>query len=592
MKTKRIKLYNVLFFIILIIFNNAYANELMSNNVTLDYNYSKSKGNGKVSDLSETYNLTFENKNQLYDLQIKVLNFSCMYETGDKNIILKPNSIHQEEIEDSNSFKPFWWWPWGCEGDDKFLKWNVAIYEYGGVYKSCDIEIRVSFDIWALKWTTAVNIENNNNCQLTITATCDGEDCKNMTVFPAAKNIAITIDDYNAWAPPIITSPKPNSTVENNYITILGKGLMEDGTFPKIRTNFNSYNYSVQSTGDDKNWMGQLWIGCGITGEISIVEIENSEVTLNGPPCGATITSIQNGQTIPAGKYSLSGRVNSDTADHDRNMQVEITGYKRDGTIYSPTANYTPNVDTGTGKWSLEDLDAVCGINYNVSVNAFFMLSDSKPTLPSLVGTNISYRTPDCSIEITNPKDHEVVSSTIYDEQNISISGHAADGKVTVELLDDTEEEINIIEGNAVNNKFEVKDIKIPIGFISIEASDSSNQKSKKVTILSSKVFSVEAKNDSVFTVFSGTSMQNIIGGDKDQDFIPKVEISYDELDFSEEADPDEKGNWKGESKHYAKRGVYIFTFQESNNNRDYAVRDEITLKCTGSDLGMSCVIQ
>ncbi|MEQ1963723.1 hypothetical protein ABLB69_11200 [Xenorhabdus khoisanae] len=589
MKTKKINLHNVLFFVAIIFFNNSYANELMSNNVVLNKYDSNSKNNGKRSDLSTDYNMTFENGSQFYDLKIKIADFKCMYKTGDKNITLKPKNIHQENIEDSNSFKPFWWWPWGCEFEDKFIKWNTTIYEYGSAHKSCDIEFRVSFGIWALKWSTAINVKNNNDCPLDITATCDGEDCKNMEVYPAAKNIVITIDDYNAWEPPIITSPEPNSTVENNYITILGKGMMEDGDFPEIITNFNPYNYSVQSTGGDKNWIGQLWISCGITGTISIRDIENSEVTFNGPPCEATITSIQNGQTIPVGKYSLSGLVNSDTADHEKEMRVKITGYKRDGTIYSPTTSYTPNIDTGTGKWILEGLDAVCGINYNASVNAFFMLSDSKTTLPSLVGTNISYHTVNCSIEITNPKDHEVVSSTTDDTQNISISGKATDGKITVDmkLLNSQDQPIQPIDGFAKDRMWAVEAKDIPVGFIEIKASDSSDQESKTVTILSSKVFSVEAKNDSVFTVFDGTSMPYI------ESLEPRIDISLivgDLGEKSEDVTPDKKGIWIAKKKHYARRGTYAFNFNEVSGNSDYVARKKKLLECTGGELKMTCI--
>ncbi|QTL41541.1 hypothetical protein HGO23_09695 [Xenorhabdus budapestensis] len=397
--------------------------------------------------------------------------------------------------------------------------------------------------------------------------------------------------------PPEITSPKPNSTVENNYITISGKGRNQDGNLPGLKTSFNAYYYEVQSTGDGDNWEGQLWMQCGITGTVSIFGINNTDVTFNGPPCGATITSMQDGQTISAGKYNLSGRVNSDTADDARRMQVQITGYNSDGTIYTPTKSYTPNIDTGTGEWRLDGLEAFCFIQYKASVSGYS--SESQAThqsfLPEKSGKEeVKYSVQNCPVKITNPKKDEMVSSTTQDTQNILIEGQASNGS-TVDVsykYNDFESPSYSVSSDSNNWSYEVQGV--PVGFITISAvgrntSDEPIQNNKdEVIIFSSKVFSVKTRNDSVFTEFYGTSMPTI--DVNEGSLMSDVEISLDGFEYSENAESDENGNWTYEYKHYAKRGEYIFKFKENSDSHLYKGRDYKKFKCIGSDLGMNCI--
>ncbi|SFN54845.1 hypothetical protein [Xenorhabdus japonica] len=599
MKISKIKLCAMLFFIVLIFYHNANAMEMVKGEIVSNNIVNEKELNNNKNNLSRNYNLTFINNSKYDMLNIKRTDEKCMYKTGSSDINLMASERINQEIEDKNTFGvPF------CFGLDKYISWTAETYIDGEKYQSCDIQFYVDFipSPWITgsmsDWYTRVD---TSSCKLKVTATCDGVDCLNIEygVSNPPSDVVITIKDDNTLSPPTINSPQPDSTVENNYITILGTGVMKDGFLPLIITDFNPYNYATQFTGDDKNWISHLWISCGITGTISIKGIKNSDVTLNGPPCGATITSIQDGQIIPTGKYSLSGRMNSDTADNAKHMQVQITGYQMDGTIYVPTTSYIPNVDTGTGKWELGGLEAVCGINYNVSVsiNTFSTSSGNYPTLPNLIGSNISYHTANCPIEITKPENYEVVSSTINDVQNILIEGKATDGT----RIDGSINSLNSQDysnGFAIsvinNNRWSTEIQDVPIGFMKITVTNYGTEEvpietnSDEVTILSSKIFSVEAKKDNVFTGFYGTSMPYV----EDEDFSPEVEISSDNLGFFERNITDEKGDWKAKNKHYAKRGVYLFTFQEYNDSENYAARDKKKIKCTGGDSGMSCINQ
>ncbi|MCG3463049.1 hypothetical protein L7G72_14575 [Xenorhabdus bovienii] len=596
MKASKIILYLILFFITLIAFNNAGAIELMSDDIVLSGNYDELGKNKNKSNLSADYNMIFKNDSKHDNLEIKMLGHQCMYKVGDEYINLKPGDKHNENLEDSNYFFQ------GCSGANKFVKWEVSTYKKGKKYKSCVFRMETYLPSFPGAYLVWQSIVETDGCHLEMTATCNGVNCLNKNINSNTSNnpsnIVITIKDDNNWEPPVIISPKPNATVENNYITISGKGFMEDGGLPTLVTNFNGYTYSVRSTGVAEIWSGQLWINCGIIGTVGIQTMENSDVTFNGPPCGATITSIQNGQTIPAGEYSLSGRVNSDTADNARHMQVQITGYQKDGAIYAPTKRYTPDVDTGTGKWNLGGLEAVCGINYNVSVstNSLGTSPASQSILPSLIGSNISYHTPDCPFAITKPKNYEIVSSTTGDIQDISIGGRAIDGTIVVinvKSLGSQDDPGQSFNGNIVDNKWSIEAKGVPIGIIKIRADNSETAEvpiqnsSAEVTVLSSKIFSVEAKNNNVFTEFYGTSMPYIYAHDEGLETVVQISLNGIELD---EIDPDTMGNWKDKVKYYARRGIYIFTFQEDANNPNYTSRDKKIFKCTGGDRGMTCV--
>ncbi|CAM3418644.1 hypothetical protein; putative exported protein [Xenorhabdus nematophila ATCC 19061] len=587
---KRLYVFYILFSFI----SNSYAVELMKDEISSNGNYNIGKNNVKAGNLAQYYDFAFENTHKHDSLKIEVLDSQCMYNVGDKNISLKPKEEHEETLEDNNNFFD------DCTGEDKFVEWKATSYRNGKQYQSCNFSIYTTYPPWIsgyIDWTTQVN--TFEGCSLELSATCNGSDCLNNPVYSSTSDdhnkVTVTLKSNDDWDDPKITSPKPNSTVENNYITFTGTGFMKDGYLPVITTNFNAYKYATQSTGSAEDWKGQLWIGCGITGAIRIDGVENSDVTFNGPPCGATITSIQDGQIIPAGKYSLSGIVNSDTADDDRRMQVQITGYQKDGTIYAPTMSYTPDVDTGTGKWNLEGLEAVCFIHYKASVSSHFELqSTNQSLLPEISGKKeVSYSTSPCPIELTNPKNHEVVSSTTVNEQNIFIGGKATDGTIIVNVksADFQGNFEQSFSGNVVDNKWSVEAENVPIGIMKIQAKNSestefpSQNDNAEVTILSSKIFSVEVNNINVFTKFSGTSMPEV----EDEDLMPEVNILLYENQL-EEAFTNEYGDWVTKNKYYAKRGEYNFTFQEESNSETYKSRDKKILKCTGSDRGMICV--
>ncbi|MBD2809774.1 hypothetical protein ID853_02450 [Xenorhabdus sp. Vera] len=581
-------LYIIIFIILFFVFK-ANSTELIEGKTDNNDIHNEAKNNHLGANLSQYYNTTFESLNAYDDLEIKVASHQCMYNSGDGDFILRPKDIKAETLEDSNAFFG------GCAGVSKYVIWEIKSKS-----QSCNIQLITYLPSSGayFVWQTVVNVDTDN-CPFEITAYCNEGNCLNHHVNSSDTNepnkIAITIKNKNEWNPPKITFPPWGYQVANNYITFTGKGLMENGHLPVITTNFNEYIYATQFTGSAEDWKGQLWIDCGITGAIRIDGVENSDVTFNGPPCGATITSIQDGQIIPAGKYSLSGIVNSDTADDDRRMQVQITGYQNDGTIYSPTKSYTPNVDTGTGKWNLDGLEAVCFIHYKASVSSNFELqSTNQSLLPEISGKKeISYSTSPCPIELTEPKNHEVVSSTTVNEQNIFIGGKATDGTIIVNVksADSQGNFEQSFRENVVDNKWSVEAENVPIGIMKIQAknSDSTEFPSKndnaEVTILSSKIFSVEANNINVFTKFSGTSMPEV----EDEDLMPEVKILLYENQL-EEAFTNEYGDWVTKKKYYAKRGEYNFTFQEESNSEIYKSRDKKILKCTGSDRGMICV--
>ncbi|PHM38777.1 hypothetical protein [Xenorhabdus innexi] len=398
-----------------------------------------------------------------------------------------------------------------------------------------------------------------------------------------------------------ITSPEPNSTIGNNYISVSGKGRAEDGNWPVLVTSFDNNSYSTQHIGDGDDWEVYMWVPCGITGTVSITGMGNSGVTFNGPPCGETITSIQDGQTIPAGKYDLSGLVNSDTAGDARDIQVQITGYNNDGTIYSPTKSYTPSVETDTGKWTLEYLTAVCSINYKASVSesSSELQSVHQSLLPGMPGkSEVSYSVQACSVKITKPEDKELISSNTQDTQNVSIEGKADTG-ITVEVsYKSGNSESSPSPASSDNDTWHYEAQEVPVGFITITAvgKDSSGglmpDEKDEVTILSSKLFSVATKNDGVFTEFYGTSMPTIEDEGEDEYLDPDILISLDGVGSIKIAVPDENGNWKYEDKNYARRGKYTFTFEEESNNESYDGRGKKNIECTGGDDGMNCTVK
>ncbi|WP_262947637.1 hypothetical protein [Xenorhabdus indica] len=598
---KKINLYAMFFFIILIIFHNASAVELNKEIIIPNEinNKIKKPMNTSIIPPSYYFNLTFKNDSKYDKLNLYRTYDHCMYNAGEESIYLQAGEEETQQVEIKNLFGvPL------CTGIAKSIVWTATTYFNNSQYKQCVITLTFSYNpffyISGYDWYYHVNTESG--CDLTVIPDCGGNNCLNNFGTPIADdyNITIAIKDDNNWEPPSITSPKPNSTVENNYITISGKGRNQDGTLPNINTSFNFYFYEVQPTGVGDNWEGQLWMPCGITGTVSLEGIDNSGVTFNGPPCGETITSMQDGQTISAGKYSLSGRVNSDTADDAKRIQVQITGYNSDGTIYTPAKSYTPDVDTGTGEWKLDGLEAVCFISYKAFVldHSSELQSTHQSFLPSVQGKKeVSYSAQNCPVKITKPENNELISSTTQDTQNILIEGQAANGSTVNISYKHNDYESPSYSVSPDNNNWRYEIQRMPVGFIMIRAvgrnisGESIPNNKDEVKILSSKVFSVKIRNDSVFTEFYGTSMPTI--KDDEENLMSGVELSFNRVEFPEEPEEivsDENGNWTYEYKHYAKRGEYLFTFQESSDNYFYQSRGGKTFKCIGSDRGMNCI--
>ncbi|MDC9596229.1 hypothetical protein [Xenorhabdus anantnagensis] len=600
MKISKTKLCAMLFFIVLTFYHNANAIEMAKGEMILDNKISEKEPNNKKSDLSRNYNLTFINNSKYDMLNIKRTKEDCMYKTGSGDINLIAGERIDQEIEDKNTFGvPF------CFELDKYINWTAETYMDGEKYQSCDIQFYVNFIPFPIvtgnmsEWYTRVD---TSSCKLKVTATCDGVDCLNIEygVSTPPRNVVITIADDNNWEIPKITSPNTQYSAPHNYIEVMGKGLMKDKSLPLLVTSFDNKVYKVEiEDGSEDQWSAKVWINCGIYRIISIKDIKNTDVIINGPICEEVITSMQDGQVISAGEYSLSGLVYSDNIPDAKSIKVHITGYNEDNSVYSPTKEYTPEVNIETGEWRLDNLEAVCFVFYKASVSSKLDLQANRQShFTNLSGRKeVSYMVPLCPIEITKPKNYEVVSSTIDDVQNILIEGKAAnetliDGNIN-ELISRNYSSSLSITGVGYN-KWHTIAQNVPLGFMKITVSNTETAEvpiessSAEVTILSSKLFSVKAKKDNVFTEFYGTSMPYI----EDEDFSPEVEILSDEFGFLERNITDENGDWKAKNKHYAKRGVYFFTFQEYNESENYAARDKKKIKCTGGDSGMSCINQ
>ncbi|MDC9590098.1 hypothetical protein PSI23_12480 [Xenorhabdus sp. XENO-10] len=604
MKISKTKLYIMLLFIVLIFYNHANAIEMVKGEMGPINIDNRGKTNNKRDDFYRYYNLTFINNSKYDMLNIKRTDEKCMYKTGNGNINLIAGERINQGIEDNNDSII----PW-CLGEDKYINWTAEAYKESKKYQSCDIQFYVNFIPFPIitgsmsLWYTRVD---TSSCKLKVTATCDGVDCLNIGygVSNPPSNVVITIADDNNWEIPKITSPNTQYNASHNYIMIMGKGLMKDESLPLLVTSFDNQVYKVEiEDGSEDQWSAKVWINCGISGTISIKDIENTGVTINGPICEEIITSMQDGQVISAGEYSLSGLVNSDTVSDAKSIKVHITGYNEDNIVYSPTKEYTPEVNIETGEWRLDNLEAVCFVYYKAFVSSKLDLqTNSQFHFTNLSGRKeISYMVPLCPIKITKPKNYEVVSSTTDDVQNISIEGKAADETIIDGNISDLNYR-NYSSGLSITgvgyNKWNTVAQNVPVGFMKITVSNTETAEvpiessSDEVIILSSKIFSVEAKKDNVFTEFYGTSMPHIRSEDRANSLKPGVEILSDEVNIEEIVAPNEKGNWNSKNKHYAKRGVYFFTFQEYNDSENYAARDEKKIKCIGGNSGMNCINQ
>ncbi|PHM66923.1 hypothetical protein [Xenorhabdus sp. KJ12.1] len=592
---KKINLYAMLFFIITTFFHNSSAIEL-DKKVIVPYkinNQDKPKGKPFLVPPSSYYNLTIKNASKYDKLNLYRNDDHCMYNSGEKSIDLKAGDEKTQQIEIRNSVFSF---P-VCSQVTKTITWVATTYFNNKEYKNCYVDLEFSYNPYFV-WEDSdwfYHVDTERGCGLEVSADCGGNNCLNNDGTPITDdyNITITIKDDKNWESPRITSPKSGTQLSNNYTTILGKGLNEDGSLPEIYAFVWSETYPTRSTGDGDNWMAQIWWPCYIKSDIQIKDVVYTTIMLYGPWCGATITSMQDGQTIPAGKYSLSGLVNSDTIDESKRMQVKITGYNRDGSIYLPTKNYTPTVDTDTGRWSLEDIEAVCSINYKAQVSD--PSSELQATHQSLLPggmSSVDYSTEECSVKITKPKKEERISSGTENTQNIPIEGTVNNDIIVYVSYDTNDSQSPAIFDNGYWS-YEAQDV--PMGFITINAvgKDPSGNlltnENDEVVVLSSKIFSVVPEKDSFFTLFNGTAMPTITDISY-MDLNVYVEISLDGFGLLEKAASDENGDWKYGYKNYANRGEYIFIFKEESD--DYAGRGEKTFKCTGSDRGIDCVAQ
>ncbi|MDX7998352.1 hypothetical protein FE394_03855 [Xenorhabdus sp. Reich] len=398
--------------------------------------------------------------------------------------------------------------------------------------------------------------------------------------------------DYSVFpCPSKITYPANNYSAPKNYITVKGKGLMSDGSLPSLLTDFDDNVYETHSTGSDE-WTADVWVNCGITGVISIKDVENTGVTVNGSICGATISSIQDGQYIIGGHYNLTGTINSKTPEDTKNLVIDITGYNADGSIYSPTKSYTPVIHIKYGEWIANELYAVCSINYTASVSGDIYLQFMGSSFFSNFSGKgkVDYNTLSCP-KIIEPTNYGIISSTTENTQNFSIEGTDAltSDNPTVTINSVRQPSQILYPDDSNNGKWTVEANNIIVGFITIQASDYRTEETtgNQVEALISKIFSVENKKNGVFTYFQGTSMPYA----QEKNFTPKVSILMNGTKV-EEKNTDIQGDWTSTQQYYAKRGTYVFTFGESTDNDNYKREGKKKIQCVGEKGGMKCTKQ
>ncbi|PHM64063.1 hypothetical protein Xsto_03337 [Xenorhabdus stockiae] len=426
---KKINLYAMLFFIITTFFHNSSAIEL-DKKVIVPYkinNQDKPPEKLFLVPPSYYYNVTIKNGSKYDKLNLYRNDDHCMYNSGEKNIDLQAGDEKTEQIEIRNSVFSF---P-VCSQVAKSISWTATTYFNNKEYKNCYVDLEFSYNPYFV-WEDSdwfYHVDTERGCGLEVSADCGGNNCLNNDGTPITNdyNITITIKDDNDWIPPKITYPDWDSRSKNNYTTILGTGRTEDGNWPELYSyvyNPSAKNYySTRSTGDGDNWMGHVWLPCDAESHIGIKNIVNSDIPLIGPWCGATITSMQDGQIIPAGKYSLSGLVNVFVIDELTTGSIMITGYNHDGTIYAPAKSYKPIVDAHAGQWNLQDLEAVCSIKYKASVSDF-IYDPFTSNMPGLQEVNYSVQS--CPANITSPKPNSTVDNNYI---TVSGKGHTEDDK-------------------------------------------------------------------------------------------------------------------------------------------------------------------
>ncbi|PHM45450.1 hypothetical protein Xmau_01100 [Xenorhabdus mauleonii] len=356
---------NAIFFIILFFVFNANAIELIENKIISDNIYNEEKNNHPRNIFSAYYNMVFFNGNYYDPLEIKVFKHQCMYGTGGSNFTVKANEEKPDRLEDSNNFFG------GCYDGQKFVIWRISPPRSNS--DSCDfgVETFLYSDAYHTEWRTHVQVLSND-CPFDITATCNGENCLGTFGVYAEDEMKINITIRNSGDEPKITSPADNYQALKNFVIFEGKGLVDDIYLPNLYVDVSETEYKASSTEEGREyWSGKVWMPCNEYANVSIVETGSSPVNISGATCGVFMTSIQDGQVIPPGKYNLFGTVNfdNDIPDNIQPPVISITGYNPDGSIYSPKTNYTPTVDLDKGTWSLDGLDAICSIKYTATAN-------------------------------------------------------------------------------------------------------------------------------------------------------------------------------------------------------------------------------
>ncbi|WP_446469973.1 hypothetical protein [Xenorhabdus stockiae] len=587
MKNK--KLYFMAFLITLFCFNTVSVAKLINESAKSSEEHKNPRKNNTV--FSKYYNLTFKNLS-IYDSEIKVVGSDCMYDSGNKNINLKSGGEYNQTIEDSDNANPFH----GefCQGSTKYVIWQANLKKNGDNYEACTFILRTT-PISLFSWKTTVY---KYYCNLEITAKCSGENCLNVYVdSDKSDHTVISID--NTWEPPEIISSDPQTQAQNNYITITGQGLMKDHSLPYLVTNFDQNKYKVKLIeGKRTQWRAKVWVNCELVPrKISIEGIDNSGITIKGPPCGATITSMKDSQIIPDGKYDISGLINTKTPNDAKKIKVSISSF--DDPDYThpsePTKEYTPDVDINSGTWSLKGLTAKCFNYYKASV----LFNQNRKDDNNLPGKKeIKFGVARCPVKITKPVIHEFITSTDDNPKQIVIEGKVTEKTpldVIASYYSNGEHVLPIL--SRIGNNWQTKISDAPAGFIKIKAKNTGTpnvpikNSNDEVTILKSKDFSVKyGIIDNVFIYFYGTSLPNNDKQTSDfkETLHPKIILSDGVK--SEEITPDEKGNWRSDNEYYAKRGVYIFTIHEISDNENYPARKDKTLECTGGNDHMTCI--
>ncbi|WP_340607773.1 hypothetical protein [Xenorhabdus bharatensis] len=165
------KLYSMLFFIIVSLFQYANATEVIKGDF----------------DRFENFTLKFKNNSSDRTLTIDNVEPKCMFGEDKQPITLKAGDKHNESFSDSNSGD--------CISKNKSIEWNISS-DYGG---SCSIELDhyYNHDIgWYVYFHKKSECANFN-----LSATCNESNCLGNTVifYPDSdpSNLVVSINDVS-----------------------------------------------------------------------------------------------------------------------------------------------------------------------------------------------------------------------------------------------------------------------------------------------------------------------------------------------------------------------------------------------------------